>query len=379
MTKDEEEMWVRAMRTYLKQMTGTRGWTVRPLSKLLKAAVHELDLALPLSTEVASARIEGVLASMSQLFDCALQSDGRPVDEGRRIRGIVAAGARGGMPAVVTVDLRPAQAGGTAVWLRAAARELTASQRTAEKAARAVAERLAQRESTGAASAAGAWFEVDPSDEAEMSSAEAAFAAALRGHSSAWAPADVDGYVSGFGADGVTEPLVACADLTDHADPPHFLFRAGVHLLGDWVRGDRLHSQLFSLPGCPSSWALDAHGTPERLAESSARWFRMVLGKPVVLYVWLHDDYAYAARYAFADTGETLTQCYNQSLAPAGQAEELIAAGHVHGRGWIQTTGLPAPSCYFHIRGDLGKGTVPPGVPAPAKRGPIPGLWYEGQ
>jgi hypothetical protein len=378
-TKDEEEMWVRAMRTYLKQVTGTKGWSVSLLPKLLKAAVHELDLALPLSAKAAPAHVEGVLAAMSQLFDCALQSDGRPVDEGRRIRGIVAGGIRGGIPVVVTVDLRPAQAGGTAVRLRAAARELIASQQTAEKAARAVADRLAQREDTGPASAAGTWFEVDPSDEAEMSRAEVAFAAALRGHSSAWVPADVDGYLPGFGADGVTEPLVACADLTDHADPPHFLVRAGVHLLGDRVRGDRLHSQLFSLPEPPSPWALDAHGTLEQLAESSARWFRMVLGKPVVLYVWLHDDYAYAARYAFADTGETLTQCYNKSLAPAGQAEELIAAGHVHGRGWIQTTGLPTPSCYLHIRGNLGKGTVPPGVPALTKRGPIPGLWYEGQ
>ena len=372
-------MWVRAMRTYLKRMTGARGWAVRPLSKLLKTAVHELDLALPLSAEAAPAHVEGVLASMSQLFDCALQSDERPVDEGRRIRGIVAGGIRGGMPVVVTVDLKPAQAGGTTMWLRAAARELIASQRTAEKAAQAMAERLAQREGTGAAPAAGTWFEADPSDEAEMSGAEVAFAASLRGHSSAWAPADVDGYVFGFDADGVTEPLVAYADITDHADPPHGLLHAGVHLLGDRVRGDRLHSQLFSLPERPSSWALDTHGTPEQLAESSARWFRMVLGKPVVLYVWLHDDYAYAARYAFADTGETLIQCYDRSLAPAGQAEELIAAGHVHGRGWIQTTGLPAPFCYFHIRGDLGKGNVPPGVPARTKRGPISGLWYEGQ
>jgi hypothetical protein len=148
-------------------------------------------------------------------------------------------------------------------------------------------------------------------------------------------------------------------------------------VLGDRVRGDRLHSQLFSLPERPSSWALDARGTPEQLAESAARWFRAVLGKPVVLHVWLHDDYAYAARYTFADTGETLSQCYNRSLAPAGQAEELIAAGHVHGRGWIQTTGLPAPAGYLHIHGDLAKGTIPPGVPALAKRGPITGLWYE--
>src|SRR5262249_52339724 len=213
--------------------TGSKGWTTRPLSKLLKTAVHELDLALPLSAEAAPARVEGVLASMSQLFDCALQSDGRPVNEGRRIRGIVAGGIRGGMPVVVTVDLRPAQAGGTAMRLRAAARELTASQRTAEKAAQAVAERLAHSEGTSAAPPAGTWFGLDPGDEAEMSSAEVAFAASLRGHDSAWAPAGVHGYVPGFGADGVSEPLVACADLTDHADPQHLLLRAGVHLLGD--------------------------------------------------------------------------------------------------------------------------------------------------
>src|SRR5262245_40373551 len=85
-TKAEEEMWVAAIRTYLKRMTGTRGWAVRPLSKLLKTAVHELDVALPMSAEAAPARVEDVLASMSRLFDCALQSDGRPVDEGRRIR-----------------------------------------------------------------------------------------------------------------------------------------------------------------------------------------------------------------------------------------------------------------------------------------------------
>lgn len=101
-TKDEEEMWVRAMRTYLKRMTGTKGWTVRPLSKLLKAAAHELDLALPLSAEAAPARVEGVLASMSQLFDCALQSDGRPVDEeqksGESWPGVPVAGCRSSLP-----------------------------------------------------------------------------------------------------------------------------------------------------------------------------------------------------------------------------------------------------------------------------------------
>jgi hypothetical protein len=36
------------------------------------------------------------------------------------------------------------------------------------------------------------------------------------------------------------------------------------------------------------------------------------------------------ARYAFADTAETLIQYYMRELAPPGQASELIAAGHVH-------------------------------------------------
>ena len=221
------------------------------------------------------------------------------------------------------------------------------------------------------------WFEVDPVDAAEMTDAELAFAADLRAHSSGWTPTDVDGYVAGFATGGLAEPLIACADLTDPARPRHLLIHVGVHLSRDRVRGDRLHSQLFSLPEHPSSWALDSVGTRDELVELSADWFRGVLDKPIVLYVWLNDDYAYAARYAFADTGETLIQCYERQIAPAGQAEDLIAAGHVHGRGWIQTIGLPNPTCYFHIRGDLASGAVPAGVPTATKRGPLSGLWYE--
>jgi hypothetical protein len=277
------------------------------------------------------------------------------------------------------VDLSPDLAGGTTLKLRATAKALIVNQRTAEKAAQAAAELLMQPNGKDDCTlAAHTWFEVDPSDAVEMSGAETAFAAALHAHSSAWAPTDVDGYVGGFAADGLEEPLVAWADLIDPANPNRPLLFAGVHLLGDRVRGDRLHSQAFSLPESPSSWALDSMGTRDRLAEASAHWFRRVLDKPIVLYVWLHDGYAYAARYAFADTGETLIQYYERQLAPAGQAEELIAAGHVHGKGWIQTVGLPTPSCYLHIRGDLTKGTVLSGAPATTNRGPLPGFWYEG-
>jgi hypothetical protein len=374
MAKDEDELWVGAIRTVIKRTTGGRGFLVRPVSKLFKSVAHELDLALPLPADAVMGRVESVLTSMSQIFDYPPQSDtGR-----RRIRGIVAGGARGGMPVVVTVDLSPDLAGGTTLKLRATAKALIVNQRTAEKAAQTVAELLMQPDGKGCTLAAHTWFEVDPSDAAELSGAELAFAAALRAHSRAWTPTDVDGYVAGFAADGLEEPLVAYVNLTDPANRNRSLLSAGVHLLGDRVRGDRLHSQVYSLPERSSSWALDSTGTQDQLAEVSAHWIRRVLDKPIVLYVWLHDGYAYAARYAFADTGETLIQYYARKLAPAGQAEELIAAGHVHGKGWIQTVGLPTPSCYLHIRGDLTKGTVLSGVPATAKRGPLPGFWYEG-
>jgi hypothetical protein len=375
MTEDEDELWVGAIRTVIRRTTGRRGFLVRPISKLFKSVAHELELALPWPADAVMGRAVSVLTSMSQIFDHPPHSDTGP----RRIRGIVAGGARGGSPVVVTVNLSPDQAGTTTLKLRAAAKEFIVNQRTAEKAAQAVAELLMQPDDEDCTLAAHTWFEVDPRDAAEMSSAELAFAAALRAHSSAWTTTNVDGYVAGYAADGLEEPLVAYAVPTDPANPNRHLISVGVHLLGDRVRGDRLHSQALSLPERPSSWAFDSTGTHDQLAEASVHWFRRVLDKPIVLYVWLHDGYAYAARYAFADTGETLIQYYERKFAPAGQAEELIAAGHVHGKDWIQTVGLPTPSCYLHIRGDLTKGTVLPGAPAATNRGPLPGFWYEGQ
>ncbi|MEE4541136.1 hypothetical protein V2S66_04030 [Streptomyces sp. V4-01] len=80
----------------------------------------------------------------------------------------------------------------------------------------------------------------------------------------------------------------------------------------------------------------------DELAERSADWIGSVLRKPVVLYVRLNEDrWAYAARSAFADGDRTIGRLYDQRLAPQGQQERLIAAGHVHGKGWIETVGLP--------------------------------------
>ncbi|MFD5536969.1 hypothetical protein ACFWIJ_03725 [Streptomyces sp. NPDC127079] len=219
------------------------------------------------------------------------------------------------------------------------------------------------------------WFEIDdPDDEFEFTDAEREFVSGLNGYCRGWAPADVFGEV---GRPDDWGALLASVGLSDRAGPPLHLVDLGVHLVGDRVRGDRLHNQLFHLPDTPSAWALDATGPTDRLARLAADWFRAVLDKPIVLYVWLHEDYAYAARYAFADSGETICQSYARTVAPPGQAEELNAAGHVRGRGWVQTVGLPTPSLYLHVRGDLGKAGGMEGVPAGGKRGPLPGPWYE--
>lgn len=372
MIEDEDELYVRVIRDVLRRTTGRSGYLIRPLVALLKTVTHELEISASLPADAVASRVEEILAAMSRAFDHPPQSDaGR-----RRIRGVVAIGARGGRPVVVTVDLSPDHGGGTTLLIRATAKELIVDRRSAEQAARAVAESVAERCAAGEAPAA-ALFEADPSDAAEMSAAELAFAAALRARIGDRAGGDVDGQVAGRFADGVAEPLLAYVNLIDPTQNRH-LVCAGVHVLGDRVLGDRLHSQVYSLPDRPSTWALDAIGAIDQLAELSAQWFRQVLDKPIVLYVWLHDGHAFAARYAFADTGETLIQCYTRELAPPGQTEELLAAGHVHGKGWLQTVGLPSPSRYLHVRGDLTRGVVVPGVPAGTRRGPLPGFWYEG-
>ncbi|MGW7526369.1 hypothetical protein [Streptomyces sp. NPDC054783] len=220
------------------------------------------------------------------------------------------------------------------------------------------------------------WFVIEPEDveEFEYTDDERAFAAALRERTAGWAEPHVGGELLRPDA---WDSLVACLSFSDPRAPRH-LVDIGVHLYGDRVRGDRLHNQLFALTDRPSNWALEATGTVEELADRSAGWFRTVLDKPVVLYVWLNDDrYAYAARFAFADDDRTISQLYRRDLAPAGQAEELVAAGHVHGRGWIQTAGLPVPTLYQHIRGDLGRAVLPSGVRAVTERGPLAGVWYE--
>lgn len=169
--------------------------------------------------------------------------------------------------------------------------------------------------------------------------------------------------------------LIATVDISDPVENVH-LAAMGVHVGDGRVRGDRFDRH-YEFPPAPTPFAMDVSAGGEELPRSTADWFTRVLQRPIVLYVWLNDGYAYGARYLFADTGETLCQSYSKQLAPRGQEKRLIKEGHVHGMGWIQTTGLPGPSLYLHIRGDLERATLPSGVRQVTRRAALPRPWYE--
>lgn len=139
-----------------------------------------------------------------------------------------------------------------------------------------------------------------------------------------------------------------------HVDdaPRVALLTAGVHLDDDRIRGDDLDDQHYGLPDRLTSLAIDVTGSPAGLAASVADWFDAILRRPIVRYEWLHTGRVYANRYLFADTGEGLAQMYNRLLAPPGQHEQLIAAGHFHGMGWIDTRGLGEPDRVIPVRVD---------------------------
>jgi hypothetical protein len=189
-----------------------------------------------------------------------------------------------------------------------------------------------------------AWFEHG----GELGQAERSFAAALRAHAASW-PADPAR--SRLEPPGDGRPLIAWLDV-DAPGERLVLLTVGVHLEQGYLRGDRLHNQLFRLPDRPTSLALEASGTADELAGRAAEWFEAILRRPVVRYEWLHAGKVYAFCYLFPDSGETLAQMYNQELSPPGQQGRLIAAGHFHGRGWIDTRGLGHPGRIVRARGE---------------------------
>ncbi|WP_405640455.1 hypothetical protein [Streptomyces uncialis] len=190
------------------------------------------------------------------------------------------------------------------------------------------------------------WFEIDSDGEFGFDEAELAFATALREQARSW---DVPYVHSWVGRPEDDSSLLAFVSLSDKHRRVS-LIDIGVHLVGSSVRGDRLRNQLYFLPDQPTSLAMETVGSPQELAERTAAWFETLLRKPIVRHEWEHGGQVYASRYLFADTGQGLGQSYSQTLAPPGQAEALINAGHVQGRGWIQTSGLGRPDRIVNIQ-----------------------------
>lgn len=152
----------------------------------------------------------------------------------------------------------------------------------------------------------------------------------------------------------------------------------GVHYGGNRVRGGRLHNQCYDLvdrsPGPP----LDASGDVAELALQAARWFEAVMRRPVVLYVWLHRGYAYAVRYAFADTQEIIHHFFRKERAPRDWALRAIARGRISINPlWMQVHGLPKPDLYLPICGDMQAAVIPPGIRRAERHGPLAGPWLE--
>ena len=222
------------------------------------------------------------------------------------------------------------------------------------------------------------WFIPEVDDPADITDDERAFAAALSEATAGLVGPGVSDTLIPTAYGDCDNPLVAGLCVRDSYEGRYIkeVINFGVHFHGDRVQGGELHNQLYYICRQPPGMTLDATGNLEFLAARTADWFGAVLSRPVVLYVWLNDGYAYAARYAFADSSETLSQAYIRELAPKGQYEQVVAAGHVHGKGWLQTAGLPTPDLYLHVRGDMDRAQIPAGVGRTAERGPLPSLWY---
>lgn len=152
----------------------------------------------------------------------------------------------------------------------------------------------------------------------------------------------------------------------------------GVHFSGNRVRGGRLHNQCYDLCGESPGPPLDTSGDIDALAQEAAQWFDAVLRRPVVVYVWLHRGYAYAIRYAFADTREIIAHRFSKERAPRDWMWAAIARGRVSvNPRWMQTHGLPRPDRYLHVRGEMREAEIPPGIRRAERRGSFSGIWQD--
>jgi len=159
----------------------------------------------------------------------------------------------------------------------------------------------------------------------------------------------VEGRIYPWTGHRANEPLFVAVDIDA---PDVALLTIGVYFDGGRIRGDQVDIQTYELPDLPTDMAIDVTGNPGDLAARTVDWFDAILRRPIVRYEWLYSGQVYASRHLFADTGEGLSQMYRDDLAPPGQGEQLIAAGHVRGQGWIQTDGLGTPDRVAPVSGN---------------------------
>ncbi|MEV0195799.1 hypothetical protein [Nonomuraea sp. NPDC050691] len=181
--------------------------------------------------------------------------------------------------------------------------------------------------------------------ESELSEAQRAFMAHIETRTSEW--------LADIWLERTDEGCfpVLLVDLNS-ADENLVLLTAGIRVEDHRIHGDKLHSQLFSLPDEPTGLALIATGSPEELADRTTEWFDRLMRRQVVRHEWVHRGQVYASRYLFSDTGEGLCQMYNDALAPPWQRIRLLIAGRVKRRGWIDTEALGQPDRVVTVRGE---------------------------
>jgi hypothetical protein len=185
------------------------------------------------------------------------------------------------------------------------------------------------------------WFEWNGA----LGAAEQAFIDELRRRAAGWTGIPRSGWIDVPDDGG---PLLVAFDISG---PAVHLLTIGVCFDGRTLRGDRLHSQLFTLPDEPTDLALTATGEPDELAAVAAEWLEAILRRQIVRYDWTHDGRVYAYLYLFADTGDMLVAMHNRELCPPGQLDQLAATGHVSPGGWVDVRGLGQPDAVVHISG----------------------------
>lgn len=142
----------------------------------------------------------------------------------------------------------------------------------------------------------------------------------------------------GSDVDRVDGAIVATVWVTDRAE--RVLLSVGIHFSPGLMRAGRVHHG--HPPELPP--LVEATGDDEELVDRAIGWLDTVLRRPVERREWWYLGRPYAARYQFADTGETLLQAFERSRMPWRRHRQLRTTGDV------DTSLLGAPDATIAVR-----------------------------